>query len=380
MEDKPTVLIIEDNPVNSALLEAVLSKDGYKTLQAESGPDGRVLALVHSPDLIFLDILMPDESGFETCGALKLDPRTADIPVIFLSSIQEVEEKVKGLTLGAVDYITKPFNRDELLARARIHVKLKQRYAPRVKDSAAATKQPQDRPKPLSIKPQGLPGKSFDQGIPRGTTAANKLMSPVTARKLLSSLPKQVVLQPGEHYATKERVTIRTILGSCVAACLWDQENRIIGINHFLLAGKPGSNGKNSAFSQTEAGRYGIYAMELLINAMMKLGARRQNLQAKVFGGGSVLRSERSGNHFDVGEANSRFIVEFLKTDGIPLINSDLGGSSGRVIYFSSIDFSVYVRKIGKIRQDKVALEERIFWTKSLEKQETANREPEVWI
>jgi chemotaxis protein CheD len=120
--------------------------------------------------------------------------------------------------------------------------------------------------------------------------------------------------------------------------------------------------------------------MELLINAMIRLGARRQNLRAKVFGGSSVLHSEQADSFFAVGETNSRFIVEFLKTDGIPLISKDLGGSVGRVIYFSSEDFAVYVRKIGAARQDKIVLEEKTFWAKSIERQETTDKEPEIWL
>jgi DNA-binding response OmpR family regulator len=255
MRDNPTILIIDDNPVNSALLETILEKDGYQTLQAENGPDGRVLAQVHLPDLILLDIMMPDECGFETCGALKLDPRTAGIPVIFLSGINEAEEKVKGLALGAVDYITKPFNREELRARTRLHIGLKQMYATSVSDLNTTAKNHQNCRQAASTKPQGSPERRLNPKRPSEAVANNRAFVDSTdTRTFVSALPEQVVLSPGEYYVSKESVTIRTILGSCVAACLWDPPNGIIGMNHFLLASKGGAN--NVSFSQTDAGKY----------------------------------------------------------------------------------------------------------------------------
>jgi chemotaxis protein CheD len=188
---------------------------------------------------------------------------------------------------------------------------------------------------------------------------------------------KRVVLSPGEYFASENRVVISTLLGSCVAACLWDEQNRIIGMNHFLLAHR--QYAKNKPLCRTEAGTYGIHSMELLINGMMKLGARRENLRAKAFGGASVMNTSRTDNFFCVGEVNSRFIVEFLKTDGIPLVAFDLGGDVGRVIHFFSDDFSVYSRKMAKTTQEEITKKEQGFWKSSIEKEEGAP-EPEVWL
>ncbi len=154
-------------------------------------------------------------------------------------------------------------------------------------------------------------------------------------------------IMPGEFYATNKPVTVRTLLGSCVAACLYDPVNRVIGMNHFMLSNR--RYAKNLPTCMSEAGRYGIHAMELIINEMLKLGARRANLKAKAFGGGSInLGTESRDNFFCVGDVNSRFIREFLKNDGIPLIAEDLGGDQARVIHFLQDDFSVHVKKIGK--------------------------------
>jgi len=375
MENSSTVLVIDDNPVTGKMLERILHTYGYQILQAESGSEGRILAQAHSPDLILLDIMMPDESGFDTCGALKLDPKTAGIPVIFVSAVHEVEQKVKGLTLGAVDYITKPFNRDELLARANLHIGLKQTYSAQPGDQGLTVGRLKDCQQATPIKPRAFPGRRPDTG---GLMNRRSFVSGADTKTFLSSFPKQLFLNPGEHHASNEKVTIRTILGSCVAACLWDEPNKVIGMNHFLLADKHGAD--NKPFTQTEAGKYGVYAMELLINAMIKLGARRENLRAKVFGGSSILNPERADSFIAVGEANSRFVLEFLRTDGIRLVNSDLGGTSGRVIYFCSEDFSVYVRKVGKAGQDKIILEEKNLWSKSIKREEKPAGEPEIWL
>ena len=190
-------------------------------------------------------------------------------------------------------------------------------------------------------------------------------------------LGRRVLLKPGEYFVSKQQVVISTLLGSCVAACLWDEPNKVVGMNHFLLANR--RYARYEPLYRTEAGRYGVQAMELLINGMTKLGARRENLRAKVFGGASVMKAGDGDNFSCVGEVNTRFIVEFLVTDGIPLVSADLGGNVGRVIYFSSQDFSVHMRKMGRTRQKMIAQTEKGFWNKATEK-ESAAPAPEIWL
>jgi chemotaxis protein CheD len=189
---------------------------------------------------------------------------------------------------------------------------------------------------------------------------------------------KLVTIMPGEYYVSGERVVISTVLGSCVSACLYDPVNRIVGMNHFLLSNK--RYARTMQYYLTEAGRYGINAMELVINAMFKLGAKRENLRAKAFGGSSLLGMTcKSDNFLCVGEVNCRFILNFLNNEGIPLVTSNLGGDRGRVIRFSSVDFSVLMRRIGKTMMPKVVKEEKQFWIRSIEEQETETKEPELW-
>ncbi len=151
-----------------------------------------------------------------------------------------------------------------------------------------------------------------------------------------------LVLAPGEYLATTDDVILSTLLGSCVAACLYDPVNRVIGMNHFLLAGNVN---KHDQYFLSEAGRYGINAMELLINEMMKLGAKRNLLKAKAFGGAHVLRAIDSG-FTGIPETNVRFIKTFLFTENIEMVTSDLGGEVGRKIFFFNGDYRVLLKKL----------------------------------
>jgi sigma-B regulation protein RsbU (phosphoserine phosphatase) len=121
-EKPPTILIIDDVPLNVALLEVILLSAGYRILKAFSGMEGRHLALKDKPALILLDVMMPQEDGVMTCRILKADPRTADIPVIFITALDGVADRVSGFGNGAVDYITKPFERTEVLAKTALHI------------------------------------------------------------------------------------------------------------------------------------------------------------------------------------------------------------------------------------------------------------------
>lgn len=121
--DKPTVLVVDDQPKNLQLVAAVL-KDDYKLLIADSGDKALRAAFDKQPNLILLDVMMPEMSGFDIAKRLKEEPRTADIPIVFLTAKSDTSDVVKGLELGGVDYILKPFHRLELLQRIRTQVKL----------------------------------------------------------------------------------------------------------------------------------------------------------------------------------------------------------------------------------------------------------------
>ncbi|MBI4978535.1 MAG: chemotaxis protein CheD [Spirochaetes bacterium] len=180
---------------------------------------------------------------------------------------------------------------------------------------------------------------------------------------------KRVNVYSGEHYVTAEDRIISTLLGSCVAVCLYDPVTHVAGMNHFLLANR--RYAKDVPMVLSEAGRYGVNAMELLINAMMNRGADRRRLKAKAFGGGAVFDSANRNDAFMcVGEVNSRFILEFLKNENIELLAADLGGSEGRVIHMHARDFSVYMRKIKRMAAERVLKAEHQYWREAIEERE----------
>ncbi|MDM8565302.1 response regulator [Candidatus Halobeggiatoa sp. HSG11] len=124
MKRKQTILIVDDNPENLALLGNIMTKNGYNSGFALNGITALAIAQKKHPDLILLDIMMPDIDGFEVCKQLKQDTKLADIPIIFLTAKIEKDDIVAGLELGAVDYVTKPFNEKELITRINTHLEL----------------------------------------------------------------------------------------------------------------------------------------------------------------------------------------------------------------------------------------------------------------
>src|SRR4051812_29894860 len=118
------ILVADDESESRTLLMEVLTAEGYEVRAADAGPLALASLAVSRPDLILLDIRMPGMDGFEVCRQIKQNSDTRDIPLIFLSASNEVSERVKGLQLGALDYISKPFQREELLARVRTHLEL----------------------------------------------------------------------------------------------------------------------------------------------------------------------------------------------------------------------------------------------------------------
>lgn len=120
-----TLLVVDDNPANLSVIVEYLSEFGFEVIVARNGEKALELAKSAKPDLILLDIMLPGIDGFETCRRLKSDDETRNILIIFMTVLAATEDKVRGFELGAVDYVTKPFQQDELLARVTTHLRLK---------------------------------------------------------------------------------------------------------------------------------------------------------------------------------------------------------------------------------------------------------------
>ena len=149
---------------------------------------------------------------------------------------------------------------------------------------------------------------------------------------------KKVNIHIGEYYSSAEPAIISTILGPCVAVCLFEQVKKIGGMNHILLP-----EHKSGKTTPGDA-RYAVNAMELLINQMMKLGADRYKLTAKVFGGASILSTISS--EFCMGMRNIEFVVNFLITEKIPILNYNFGGVDSRRIYYHTDTGDVLLKRI----------------------------------
>ncbi|HUX89148.1 MAG TPA: chemoreceptor glutamine deamidase CheD [Gallionellaceae bacterium] len=162
---------------------------------------------------------------------------------------------------------------------------------------------------------------------------------------------------PGEYFVTKRDMVLVTVLGSCVAACIRDRVSGIGGMNHFML---PDSSSDNSSPTGTSA-RYGTYAMEMMINQLLKSGARRSNLEAKVFGGGSVIRGMVTVN---VGTRNAEFALDYLHTEGIAVAGQDLLGEYARKVYFFPYSGRVLVKKIRTLHNETIIEREQAYRSK----------------
>jgi chemotaxis protein CheD len=155
---------------------------------------------------------------------------------------------------------------------------------------------------------------------------------------------------PGEYYYTGKDMLIVTVLGSCVSACIRDRVTGLGGMNHFML---PDGGDASSPISASM--RYGTYAMEVLINDLLKAGARRENMEAKVFGGGAVLRGFTAIN---VGERNAEFVINYLKTEKMRVVAEDLNDIYPRKVYFFPRTGKVLVKKLMQTHNDTLAKRE----------------------
>jgi len=176
-----------------------------------------------------------------------------------------------------------------------------------------------------------------------------------------------VKLLPGEYYVTSRDMVLTTVLGSCVSACVRDSTAGIGGMNHFMLPEDADPASRDAAAAM----RYGVYAMEMLLNELFKAGARRERLEAKVFGGGAVLANMTMLN---IGDRNADFVLRYLQTEQVRIAAQDLRGSLPRRINYFPMTGRVAMRKLR--RQDDALLvqHDEQEWVQALLKQRGCNK------
>lgn len=159
-----------------------------------------------------------------------------------------------------------------------------------------------------------------------------------------------VKVLPGEFFVADEDLLVMTTLGSCIAACLWDREKRVGGMNHFLLP----DTGQGGAGA--DSGRYGSFAMDLLIGELVKRGATRSTMEAKVFGGGAVISGM---NTINVGERNTKFVLDYLRTERITVVSKDVMDIYPRKVCFLPASGKAMVKRLASANTEALAAQER---------------------
>ena len=180
---------------------------------------------------------------------------------------------------------------------------------------------------------------------------------------------------PGEFYVTKQDEAISTVLGSCISACIWDTKMHIGGMNHFMLPIKGDNVGHNGWQNNNNyTCRYGLWAMEYLINEILKYGGSRNNLEVKLFGGGRVMKNFTS----DVGAQNIMFAQEYLQNEELPVVSSDVGGEWPRKVLFYPSTGKALVKRLQTTHNDTIQRRE-LQYKDSLEKPSAPDTDVELF-
>lgn len=260
----PTILIIDDDDVTIATLEIILQREGFRTIAARNGPDGRALAWRNLPDLVLLDMGMPGENGVEVCRQLQADPRTADVPVLFVSADHEVASKVAGLEAGGVDYVTKPFHRTEVLARVRTQLRLRHAHRAMLELQAARLAEVGEAQRSILVRPEDLPeacfavhfqplaaaGGDFYDVLQVGEGVFDYVVADVSghdtglalATAALKALIRQnasLVCEPAQVVQMVNRVMRSILVEGQYVTLLYARLNRVRGTATLLCAGHP---------------------------------------------------------------------------------------------------------------------------------------------
>lgn len=163
---------------------------------------------------------------------------------------------------------------------------------------------------------------------------------------------KMIIIYPGEYYVSRSEI-IATVLGSCISVCIKDNRSGLAGMNHFMLPGDV----RSEEIFLSESAKYGMFAMEQLINDLIKQGGNRASFEAKVFGGGHVLNFRKTDGN--VPESNINFVKAFLNMEQIPITKMDVGGYAGRKILFFADTAKVLLRRLDSTVDSRFAEAEK---------------------
>lgn len=165
----------------------------------------------------------------------------------------------------------------------------------------------------------------------------------------------------GGYYVSRTPTVVKTVLGSCIATCLYEKQLKVGAMNHFMLPSVRDVDDYNNT-------RYGIFAMEVIINEIIKLGGKRKNMQAKIFGGGHVLDNMSSNSTINVSEKNIKFAKVFLQNEGIPIVKEDVGGLFPRKVFYFLTEDRVLMKTLDKKSKEFSAKQELAYEKKLAEK------------
>jgi len=180
-------------------------------------------------------------------------------------------------------------------------------------------------------------------------------------------------IMPGEFYVSRNREMIVTVLGSCVSACVRDVELGVGGMNHFMLPQQGDHSSENWGNSISSASRYGNWAMEFLINEILKLGGTRRNLEFKVFGGGNVL-----ANMTDIGSRNISFVKDYIHQENFEIVAEDVGDNFARKVLYFPDTGAVKLRKLRETTNNTL-IQRELTYSKSLDGNSKSNGEVELF-
>lgn len=173
------------------------------------------------------------------------------------------------------------------------------------------------------------------------------------------------VIMPGEYFVSQDPMVVHTLLGSCVSACIRDPQVGIGGMNHFMLPQKRHHGGQEC---WGDSARYGSYAMEVLINEILKRGGHRKRLEVKVFGGGKIYDGK-----VDIGATNAAWVIHYLEVEGLKPVQADLGGTNPRKLYYFTASGRVLVKKIERLTDQTLFEEEERYQAALRKRREDGN-------